>query len=147
MPRRRRFSSYRITSFYIPAECEEVAKKADELSKVEGWSFSELLIHALKEYVQVHYPGNPQLILPSLIDPQSLKPLRLEARLICEDLERSIKDLEKKKGDVGFRHDLRLRAIQQLNKLAKANLRLRDKKIDELIETASHSLDSAWKLE
>jgi hypothetical protein len=142
MPRRRRFKGYRITSFYVPVECEDVTTKAEELARVEGWSFSELLIRALTEYVGVHYPGNPQLILPSIIDPTYLKPLRLEARFLCEDLRRFIKGLEIKHGESVFRRDLRARAIQHMNKLAKMNLRLNDKTIDALIDLASKTLEA-----
>jgi hypothetical protein len=142
MPRRRRFKGYRITSFYIPNEYDDVAKKAEELKKVEGWSFSELLLHALTEYVEVHYPGNPQLILPSLVDPSEQKPLRLEAKFISQDLQRLVDVLSGKQGEATFRHELRHRAIQQLNKLAKINLRLKDKTVDEVVDKASKVLDN-----
>lgn len=141
MPRPRRFKSVRITSIYLPVESEDVTKKAEELQKVEGLSFSELVLQALKEYVEIHYPGNPQLILPSLLDPQHLKPLRLEAKYLFKDFQRMIGVLKEKHGELSFRRDIRQKAIQQMTKLVKMNQKLKDKRIDEFIETASQILD------
>jgi hypothetical protein len=141
MGRPRRFKSYRITSFYIPVECEEIDKKADELAKVEKWSKSELLLHALKEYVEVHYPGNPQLILPSLLDPQALKPQRLEMKFLFRDFKRLVKLLEAKSGELGYRRDIRQKAIQQMTKLGRMNQRLKDKTVEEFIDEAEKILE------
>lgn len=144
MPRRRRFSSYRVTSFYLPVEYNEIAQKAEELTQVEGISFSELILNALEEYVNLHYPGNPQTILPSLLDPNGLKPLRLEAKFLFKDFQRVMMQLEDKIEDLelGFRRELRHKAIEQMNKLARMNRRLKDRDIDEFIDKACKILDA-----
>lgn len=141
MPRRRRFKGYRITSFYIPVECEDTTKKAEELARVEHCSFSEILMRAMTEYVQFHYPGNPQLILPSLLDLEAPKPCRLEAKFLFKDFQRLMKLLEAKGGEHTYRRQIREKAIQEMTKLARLNERLKDKEIDEFINKASKILE------
>lgn len=142
MPRPRRWKSYRITSFYIPVEFEDTAKKGEELAKVEGWSFSELLTQALKEYVEFHYPGNPQLILPSLLDPKELKPIRLEARFLVKEIHDATEYLKTKENNsLAFWSVLQKRTIQRISKLTKLNQRLKNPRIDEVIDAASKILD------
>jgi len=142
LPRRRRFKGYRITSIYLPVETEEITKKAEELQKVEGWCFSELVVQALKEFVEVHYPGNPQLILPSLLDPDHLKPLRLEAKFLFKDFQHMIQTLQGKKVEPVFRRELHRKAVQEMSKLAKMNERLKDKSIDQYLDQAATILDA-----
>jgi len=115
--------------------------------KVEGFSFSELLLEALKEYIEVHYPGNPQLTLPSISDPTSEKPLRLETKFAAQELESLIEILEKKQGSLPFRRDLENRVKQLLVKLAKMNQRFKDQKVNDLIEKAERGLETEWKLD
>jgi len=142
MPRPRRYKGYRITSFYIPVEFEDLSKKAEELMKIEGLSFSELLLEALKEYVEVHYPGNPQLTLPSICDQDSEKPLRLVAKFDCEELETILKELKDSRGSLEYKRDLRERCKKLLIKLCRANIRLKDEKINELIDHALKKLEN-----
>lgn len=47
----------------VPKETETIWHKADELAMREGVSRSELVNKALAEYLNIHYPGNPQIPL------------------------------------------------------------------------------------
>ena len=48
---------------YIPQEYQIIIEKAKEIARREGRSLSNLIMQLLRDYVRVHYPGNPQLPL------------------------------------------------------------------------------------
>jgi len=86
MPRPRRYKAIHITSFYIPVEKIEVLEKARDLAKIERITFSELIVNALHEYVERHYPGNPQIRLEPSVNPL-MEPKSIKAEFIYEDLK------------------------------------------------------------
>jgi hypothetical protein len=90
-------------------------------------------VDAIREYIQVHYPGNPQVCLDSIIKPDAPKPLRLQALFDMQELEAVIRDLTNSKSHI-HRQILVDRGKKLVLKLSKANMRLNDGKIDELIE-------------
>jgi hypothetical protein len=141
VPRPRRFKAYRITSFYLPIEYEDITKKAEELMKVEGYSFSEMLLEALKEYVQNHYPGNPQTILPSHTD-RALQPLRLKAHWSIRDLERDLGILKAKRGSAQYLDEVRKRAEKTVVDLSSINLTVKDSGIQTVIDKALEILEA-----
>lgn len=53
---------------YIPREYQVIIEKAKEIVRREGRSLSSLIMQLLRDYVQVHYPGNPQLPLSKFIE-------------------------------------------------------------------------------
>ena len=91
-----------MTSFYIPVEAKEILEKIEELARVEGVSRSELILRAIREYVENHYPGNPQLTLPSLEDPRRL-PRRYKAVRILKALKPLVQEYERDKRVRGSR--------------------------------------------
>lgn len=74
---------WRTTNLLIPRDHEPIWAKARELADREDITLSELVSKALAEYLNVHYPGNPQTPLqPSLKDLiDKYKAERLAARL------------------------------------------------------------------
>lgn len=74
----------RSTCISLYEKYVDVYPLACDLARLDGKSFSELVSIALKEYVETHYPGNPQLVLPSLIGETPL-PLRLQAKFDGDD--------------------------------------------------------------
>jgi len=100
--RERRYSGLIITSFYVPVEAKDVLEALDQLAKVEGVSRSELILRAIKEYVENHYPGNPQLTLPSIEDPRLL-PRRYKAVRILRALKPLVQEYERDKRVRGSR--------------------------------------------
>jgi len=131
--RPRRYQGLRITSFYIPIEHSELLDKLRELAERDGLSLSEKILEAIKEYVEVHYPGNPQVCLDSVMKPDAPKPLRLQAMFDMERLESIVRDLR------NTNSNMRRSILVEMGKklvvqLAKMNVRLRDEKIDKLID-------------
>jgi len=59
-----------ITSFSLPWSEESflLLNIIDELAKRDGYTRSNLIFQALKEYVVRHYPGNPQIPLEKFLD-------------------------------------------------------------------------------
>jgi hypothetical protein len=131
--RPRRYQGLRITSFYLPIEHSELIDKLRELAERDGSTLSEKIVDAIREYIQVHYPGNPQVCLDSIIKPDAPKPLRLQALFDMQELEAVIRDLTNSKNHI-HRQILVDRGKKLVLKLSKANMRLNDGKIDELIE-------------
>jgi len=70
-----------IRSFSISIEDLEVLEKLKDLAGKEGNTLSTQIVIALKEYVQRHCPGNPQVPLERFTD---VEPRRLPPNW-CED--------------------------------------------------------------
>ena len=112
----------------------EVYEKAKELAVRESVTFSELVAKALGEYVEAHYPGNPQMSLESFSD-AGLKPLRLEAKMLTQKAERFLEKLGDPRISNSWRRELKTKRLPQLLvKLSRLNLRLRDDEISGLVE-------------
>lgn len=126
----------RHTTIYLYEKYGEVYPKFCELAKIEGMSFSELTSRAMKEYVEFHYPGNPQLTLQSVTDPLAQKPLRLQAKFQREELKSLVKILKEQRGTPPYREDIRDKAKKLILKLSRLNRRLRNGDVDELIQEA-----------
>jgi len=65
--RPKRLGMVKHTTIYLYEVYSDVYEKAVELAKKEGISFSEIISKALAEYVEKHYPGNPQTPLLPMI--------------------------------------------------------------------------------
>ena len=142
MPRPRRWKAIRITSFYIPLEAEEIVKKAEELAKREDITLSELIIKALKEYVERHYPGNPQIPLPTYtgqLPPAKTLEARITARQLKQDLE-LLKVIYAKKDNTLYRYQVESRVVKLVKELAKLNSILKNKDYQDLINEAAKVL-------
>jgi len=138
--RPKKWKKWKLTSVMIPSEYEEVYKKAEDLARIEAISLSEIIAKALKEYVEVHYPGNPQLTLPSITG-EAPRPLRLEARFESADLRKFVELLESGKGSTAYRSEIREKCKKLILKLSRLNQRLKDEKIEKLIERAVKAVD------
>lgn len=74
---------------------EDITEKLDTLALREGASRSELTVKAILEYIEQHYPGNPQLNLESALGQEPKAPRlsqRLRAREMTEELERMVRE-------------------------------------------------------
>jgi len=128
----------RNTTIYLYETYREVYGKAVELANREGRSFSELVSVALKEYVEHHFPGNPQLPLNSFeeFDDRHLRATRLEAKFVAESATNLLKILRRVKESRGEQYspsDFHIDLFKAIIKLSKLNRRLGDAKYDELI--------------
>ena len=140
MVRPRRYKSVAVTSFYYPQEASEVIEKAKELAKLEGITFSELIVKALHEYVERHYPGNPQIPL-TVFTKTSPKAKTLEAKIVARDLKKNIESfkrlmMSKPMAYYTVREDMK----KNMLKLAKLNEILQNSEYDELIREAEKLL-------
>jgi hypothetical protein len=65
-----------VRSFSIPLEKVHILNKFSEIARREAGSrgFSEVLLHAMDEYVKNHEEGNPQLKLTTYIDENAPSP-------------------------------------------------------------------------
>lgn len=85
-------------SYSIPNEIkDDTTKKLDELAVMESMSRSEVIVKALVEYIENHYPGNPQLTLSSVTGMTPL-PKLLQMRQLNEELNLTIKEIARTKG-------------------------------------------------
>jgi len=124
----------RATTIYLYESYKEVYEKAVELARREGISFSELVSRALREYVENHYPGNPQLPIESYT-PNGLKPIRLEAKLISRELTKMLKRLNDPRVSEEHKRWIRREGLPKtVLKLARLNKKLRDNRYSGLIE-------------
>ena len=122
---------------------QDVYDMFEALARMEGKSFSELASVAFREYVEKHYPGNPQVPLKSFeaFKDSRLKPLRIEAKLVAKNIISIIEHLEHIE-----KEDLRLRVRDNmlpkpLIKLARLNLSLQDDEYKELVERGEKLLE------
>lgn len=56
-----------LTISWPRLESQELRKKAKHLCHLDHIGFSRVLMLALQEYIERHYPGNPQIALPEII--------------------------------------------------------------------------------
>ena len=72
-----------IISINVPKDKAQIVELFDELARVERMSRSELALRAFKEYLENHWPGNPQrsIVNPTLPALPALDPARAEARI------------------------------------------------------------------
>lgn len=124
----------RHTTIYLYSKYGEIYPKLCELARREGKSFSELMSIAAKEYVELHYPGNPQLSLKSFTA-EGLKPKRLEAKMVSREAEKWLKILENPDAAEYLKKRIRTKDLPPLIvKLAKLNRRLGDEEVSELVD-------------
>lgn len=133
--RPRKLGLVRHTTIYLYEKYGEVYKKVEELCRIEGKSFSELVSEALKEYVERHYPGNPQLTLPQF-EKGASKSLRLRLQLAATELE----DLLRRRPDplyhATWRRDLLKAAIRVQSLQEKVGTRKYDQLVQEALRAA-----------
>lgn len=86
----------RNTTIYLYRPYEKVYKMAVELANMEGKSFSELVSRSLKEYVERHYPGNPQTALKSFeeFEDERVRPMRIEAEAAAREIRKRLEFVE-----------------------------------------------------
>ena len=124
----------RQATIYLYEKYGEVYPKLCELARLEGKSFSELMSIAAKEYVELHYPGNPQLSLMSFTA-DGLKPARLEAKIVSREAEKWLKMLENPDCAEYLKKRIRAKDLPSLIlKLTRLNQRLRDEKVSDLVD-------------
>jgi len=125
---------WKLSSLMIYERYSEVYEKSRELAEREGITFSELVVRSLGEYIEGHYPGNPQIPLDSFVE-SGLKPVRLEVKIISRKVEWWLGKLEDPRLDEQFKKRARASDLPPLLvKLSRLNLRLRDEEISELVE-------------
>jgi len=121
---------------------DEVYKKASELAEIEGITFAEIVAKALAEYVEKHYPGNPQIPLPTYtgqVPMAKTLEARITARQLKKDLE-LLKVIYAKKDNTLYRYEVESRVIKLVKKLAKLNTILKNKEYQDLINQAAELL-------
>jgi len=145
--RKRRLGLVRGTIIYLYEKYKDVYPLAYELARIEGISFSELVSRALKEYVEKHYPGNPQIQITSFTNSNFSK--RFEAVLVAEDLKKHIEALRRVKEILRERpqsqtqayfNELREKLKRETLRLIRLNELLREEKYNKLIEKAIDAL-------
>ncbi len=85
-----------IKAFHVPDEMLETYEKFKGLCIMEGESVSGKLVGYIREYVQAHYPGNPQLPLTKFTKPatQPSPPKKAEidySEMTDEELQRRLR--------------------------------------------------------
>jgi len=125
---------------------DEAWGKAEKLARLEGVSLSELVSRALVEYVERHFPGNPQLPLSSFeeFDDRYLRSVRLEAKFFAESATNLLKIIRRVKESRGEKYspsDFHIDLFKAIIKLSKLNRRLGDVKYDELIDECELELE------
>ncbi|MEM2110766.1 MAG: hypothetical protein QXX08_02685 [Candidatus Bathyarchaeia archaeon] len=131
---------YRVSTLMIPFEYERFYKETIIQAQAEGKSHSEFILNLASEAWKLHYPGNPQTILPSHTGEAPL-PIRLKAQWLMRDLEDDLKILREKQGSPLYRHDARKRVEKTVLDLSNLNVRLQDEKIAETIKMAVEILN------
>lgn len=124
----------RHTTIYLYDKYRKVYPLFVELAGRERKSFSELCSIAMKEYVELHYPGNPAVPLTAFTE-NGLKPARLEAKMVSREVEKWLKILENPDCAEYLKKRIRAKDLPPLIlKLSRLSLRLRDDGLDELVE-------------
>lgn len=143
MPRPKRYQGVIITSFYVPIESKEIIEKAKELAHRDATTLSEIILEALKEYIEKHYPGNPQI--PLMVYTGEVEPAKtLEAKITAKQLREDIdllKRLRKVNTDGYYLYQVETRIIKMMKKLTKLNHLLKNKEYTELIKRAEEVLN------
>jgi len=137
MVRKKRFKGVVTKSFYIPLEYLEVFEKLEKLAEMERKSTSLMIVDAIAEYVERHYPGNPQLPLVH----EDMEHFRLQA----DEMEASREAAYLRyalprigRGELGG--EARGVAWESALRLARLNRRLRRRRYYELVEEARRVL-------
>jgi len=120
---------------------KEVYEKAEELAKRENISPSQLVLKALIEYLNLHYPGNPIAPLESFTQ-NGLKSVKLEAKLAADQIIKFIRIMRRE----GVSENFKLGIIKDqfpkyLTTLMKLNQKIKDNKYVELIEESEKIID------
>jgi len=137
-----KWKGYKITSLMLLDDYDEVYKKASELAEIEGITFAEIVAKALAEYVEKHYPGNPQIPLPTYtgqVPMAKTLEARITARQLKKDLE-LLKVIYSKRDNTLYRYEVESRVIKLVKKLAKLNTILKNKEYQDLINQAAELL-------
>ena len=125
---------WKLSSLMIYERYSEVYEKSRELAEREGITFSELVVRSLGEYIEGHYPGNPQIPLDSFVE-SGLKPVRLEVKIASRRTKWYLEKLGNPRVGEQFKRDIRRKELPSLLvKLAKLNRRLRDEEVSELVD-------------
>jgi len=116
-------------------EYEKVYEKATELCEREGISFSLLVARALAEYLNIHYPGNPQMPIAHEVPFH----VRLETRIMKRDLEALLKVL--KRCDSLWFLERKDSIIKRLKACARHLQRDGDEELKRLIDEAWNTIN------
>jgi len=132
MGRPRKLNTIRQISISLYENYREVYGMAVELSRRENKSLSLIFSIALAEYVENHYPGNPQTPMESFTGGNRAK--TLEAKGVAEDVQRCLNALNLGRGDTSYLKRVRESLSKYIVKLARLNRVLRLEEYDELID-------------
>jgi len=139
--RKTRLGLIRHTTIYLYELYREVYDKFVELANREGKSFSEMVSIAMKEYVELHYPGNPIAPLESFT-PNGLKSVKLEAKLAADQIIKFIRIIRRKEVSENFKLGIiKDQFPKYLTTLMKLNQKIKDNKYAELIEQSEKIID------
>jgi len=120
---------------------EEIYKKTEELADRENTSVSMLVVKALKNYLELHYPGNPIAPLESFT-PEGLKSVKLEAKLAADQIIKFMRILRRDEVDENFKLGIiKDQFPKYLTKLMRLNQKIKDNKYSELIEESEKIID------
>ena len=136
--RPRTLGMIRSTTISLYEKYREVYPLAVELANVERISFSELVSRALKEYVEAHHPGNPQLTLKEAMREIPLA-LKLQARNHVLELERLMRAYDSAVGrhaPKGYIQNLERALREECLKAAKVKRRIKDMMLETVLEKA-----------
>jgi len=137
-----KWKGYKITSLMLLDDYDEVYKKASELAEIEGITFAEIVARALAEYVEKHYPGNPQIPLPTYTG-QVPMAKTLEARITARQLKKDLdllKVIYSKRDNTLYRYEVESRVVKLVKKLARLNALLNKEEYQELVDEAAKLL-------
>jgi len=144
MVRPRKWKATKTTSILLYEEYDEIYKKAEELAKREfNGSFSQLIAHALKEYIERHYPGNPQIPITGFMPGKMEKDLlfKLEAKLIRNKLKNILGVLKRDPRDDLKREILEVKLPEVLSKAIKIMQKYKSEELKQLIEQTKKYID------
>lgn len=134
---------YKTTSYQEYFAHIEIYDMARELAYLDDISFSELILKSLSEYVETHYPGNPQLALTSFNE-SGLKPIRLEAKFLAAEISKGLKtigNIKKSKGKYYFPGKPHRGLVKNLIRLARLNRKIKSEEYDDLVDRGERELE------
>lgn len=136
--RPRTLGMVRATTIYLYERYQKVYPLAVELANVERISFSELVSRALKEYVEAHHPGNPQLTLKEAMREAPLA-LKLQARNHVLELERLMRSYDAAEGrhaPKSFIQRIERALRDECLKAARVTRRIKNRPLEEVLKKA-----------
>ncbi|MBU1290383.1 hypothetical protein KJ898_01080 [bacterium] len=140
MARPRKHEAIRITSFYIPNSFEPVIEKLKELAFKERKPLNNQILEAIKEHVEIHYPGNPQMPLDTWTS-HIPTALTLQGKIAARDLKNGL-DTWTRNLDKTAQLFWKKIITKHTLTLARVNDRLPGQPYDSLIKQAQEILDN-----